>query len=220
VGRSMGGDREYARTLLGTKPIKARLIQEISFSGGSANTVFNSVFPADIALAGDISSWVNLFDEMRMDSLEFLCIPLITSTSAGASVNLGIWPWTVGFDPTEVAAVSSNAANLKATKCLGPLQTGFPNGNQISPSGTMAILQDVTERGHLSLKSGPLMRSVLPGDSGGVLSPNPVQGAWVPTTTASAVGGYYKFYVPPLGASVAFGAYVWFIINCEFRMRG
>jgi len=214
------GDREYARTMLGMKPIRAQLVQEFSFSAGSANTVYSNVFPADLALAGDISSWINLFDEMRMTSIEGLFLPLLTSTSAGASVNIGIWPFTIGFDPDESPAVTSNSANIKSTKHLGPIPTAFSNGTQASPSGTIAIIQSMTERGHLRLSSGPLMKSVLPPSSGGVLSPNPVQGAWVPTTTASAVGGYWKFYVPPLGASIAFGTYAWFIFDCEFRMRG
>jgi len=214
------GDREYARTMLGMKPIRAQLVQEFSFTAGSANTVFNTVFPADIALAIGISSWINLFDEMRMTSIEGLFLPLLTSTSAGASVNTGIWPWTIGFDPDESPAVSSSGANIQSTRHLGPLPSAFPNGTQASPSGTIAVIQAMTEKGHLRLASGPLMKSVLPPSSGGVLAPNPVQGAWVPTTTSSAVGGYWKFYVPPLGPSIAFGTYAWFVFDVEFRMRG
>lgn len=217
---SRPSDREYARTMLGMRPVKTQLVQEFSFTSGSSNTVFNTVFPADLALAGDISSWLNLFDEMRMESLEALLLPLTTSASVGSSLNAGIWPWTVAFDPDTVGAVSSNSANVKASKHLGPLPSGFPNGTQFTPSGTCAVLQAVTMQGHLRLPSGPLMKAVLPGSSGGVLAPNPVQGAWVPTTTASAVGGYYKFYVPPLGPSIMFGVYVWIIMNVEFRMRG
>jgi len=211
------GDREYSRALLGVKPIKARLVQQFTTSSVSASTALTTVYPIDITLASDISSWINLFDEMRMDNFEFI---FFVYMQWSGSVTTPLTPVTCAFDPTDATAVTGHVANIKAARCFGPALPILSNG----VSGTAGVLMggplQTVPRGHYSLGSGPLMRTVLPGSSGGVLAPNPVQGAWVPATTASAIGGYYKFYGSNPGASLAWATQAWCIMHCEFRMRG
>jgi len=217
VARGISSDREYARTMLGTRPIKAQLVQEFAVNNNTVNTAYQLVLPADVTLAGDIASWLNLFDEMRMMSLELLAMPFVFSQSATTPIPMV--PMTIAFDPDQSTAVSSNQANIKATKHLGPMFTGVPNGVTASTNQNAATYLQVSEKGHLSLKSGPLPHSVLPISSGGVLAPNPVQGAWVPTNTASAVGGYFKYYAPAV-SSISWSSYNFIIFDVEFRMRG
>jgi len=212
------GGREFARTMLGTKPYRTVLVQEFSNSVGTNNTVYNIVFPADLALASDITSWLSLFDEMRGDSTEMRAIPYVGASAAAQPISPLVY--SLAFDPMEAAAVSSTAANIKATRHIGPLSTGISTGVSIGASQYGSCLNTVTNRGHLSLHSGPLIRDVLPASSGGVLQVNPVCGSWVPTTTASAVLGYYKWYAEALSVSQFFGTRCYIMMTAEFRIRG
>jgi len=218
VPRALSGDREFQRTLLGTKPIKTVLVQEFAASSGTINTAYAVVFPADICLCGDISSWLNLFDEMRCDGTEMRAIPYVGSSSTSQPVQPLVF--TAAFDPDQAAAVTSNQANLKSTRHIGPIATGLANGVSMGAGQYVSCIIPTTHCGYISLHSGPLMRSVLPGSSGGVLQPNPVQGAWVPTTTSSAVVGYYKWYCELIGPQQYFGTRTWIMYQMEFRVRG
>jgi len=216
--RSELGGKEFARTMLGTKPYRTNLIQEFAASNGANNTAYVVVFPADIALASDISSWLNLFDEMRMDALEMRSVPYLGSSGGTTAVSPLIW--TAAFDPDQAAAVSSNAANLKATRHIGPSPIGISNGVSLATGQYTLCAFPVTSNGHVVLHSGKLEREVLPGSSGGVLAPNPVRGAWVPTTTASAVGGYFKWYGEAIGTNAYMGTRTYIVFTAEFRIRG
>jgi hypothetical protein len=212
------GGREFARTMLGTKPYRTNLVQDFAPANGTVNTAYTQVYPVDIALASDIASWLNLFDDMRMDAIEMRAIPYTGSNAAAQPVSPLVW--TAAFDPEQSGAVSSNAANLKSTRHIGPCPTGISNGVSQGAGQYSLCVFPVSPRGHVSLHSGPLAREVLPISSGGVLSPNPVRGAWVPTNTASAVGGYFKWYAEVLGTQQFFGTRCSFIITAEFRIRG
>lgn len=210
--------KEFAKTLLGSRPIQAILVQDIGLVTGVANTTYTTIISPDLISCASMTNWISLFDEVRVNYVELLCMP--SFTTALASSVIPVIPWSIAFDPDTTVAAASTAENLESTHHIGPLQSGNPTGITSGLNQYFSTLQQTTEVGHLKLSSGRLMRSALPGNSGGVQAINPVQGNWVPTTTTSAIPGYFKPYVPALGANVVFGAYLWARFHCEFRMRG
>jgi len=212
------GGRSFARAMVGSQPVRTVVVQEFARSSVSANSALNTVYPIDLALGSDIASWLNLFDEMRMDSLHAMFV--VTLAYGASTSNPAYLPMSASFDPSQNTAITGHAANLKADHFIGPFLPLISNGVSAANTQYMAGPVNTTSRGHYALSSGPLMRNTLPISSGGVLLPTPVQGAWVPTTTGTAVGGYFKLYAEAPGASLTWGSQLWCRINCEFRVRG
>jgi len=212
--------RDYARTLIGVKPYRVNATQEFTASTGTANAAYTTAYPADYTLSYQYTSMLNLFDEVRCIEFEARFIAVSASTTGGPNQTLPNAVYSVAFDPDDGTASSGNDENLSSSRHVGPIPVCFNTGTTISATQMLSSGISVMPSGHISLKSGKLVSSVLPTSSGGVLSPNPVQGAWVPTTTASAVAGYVKFYAPALGANMTLSTKVFIIYTLEFRMRG
>jgi hypothetical protein len=218
VERPVGAERDMARQALGNKPVRAVLCQSISATSGSANTVYAPVLPADITLTNNWTSWVSLFDEVRIDR----CCAYVNAyfTASGTTTVRADNVWTMSCDPDDVAAETSIQNAMIAPYHTGPHT--FGNFITLAPAsaGIWPAKGTSGDGGLVSLRSPKLPRSSLPPNSGGVQSVNPVRGDWTSCVSASIVGCYYKLFFEAAGANVTAGQRTFITYEAEFRFRG
>jgi len=215
VDRPLGNDKEYARTLLGGKPIRTQIVGSY-VSVGTANTAFAGVVSPDLVATS--SGWLGLFDECRVTHLTHLMNVTVLS-SAATNPTPAELSWAVSFDPTDNAGHGSVLAALQQQRHLGPVTAALSNGTTAGAGQYISSCFSVTKNGHYELSSGALHPLLLP-NTGGTVSINPTGSSWVSTASASIIPGYFKYYCPALGASWQFSVVGYVIYTAEFRMLG
>jgi hypothetical protein len=216
AGVEKGMAREYARTLIGSRPLRVNLVQEIAAVTVTANTAMAVSTPANYVAATEYSSWAALFDEVR-------CLSYKARHNVGfystALENVGT-SYAVAISPAINTAPSSIVQTVGFTKFAGPvpLHPGAA-GTPAAAGGEGACITAVSNHGLLEIESGPLMKGVTTNNSGGTLTVNPVQGNWVPTGTNSAHAGYLLLYGDQPGVGVQWTYRIWIWYSLEFRSR-
>lgn len=197
---------------------KTTLVLDHGLTTGTAATALATVLSADLTSATGFSSFLNLFDEVRVQAVKLLTIPGITATGAGV-IDGNSAVGSVAFDPTDSTAVSSIAANLTASHHLGPFQMGQPNGVSLTTGQFAAVLQNVSPKGYMELGPVPLVNQ-LPLNTGGIQGLQPLGSDWVPVRDAAIITSYWKFYMETPTANIAWNHRSFTIFSAEFRMRG
>lgn len=215
--RMFTGERDFARTLLGNRPVFTKLIQDFGPLNGGAGTAFAQSLPQDLTLATGYSNWFNLFDEVRVSET---ISRFIVAGFATASADTATLMWAANFDPTQAAAPGSIASVLTAARTCGPVPHHGFTGSSLAINNISQGLVPVNRQGHWQLSSGKLTQGLLPPSSGGVLSPSPVGGDWVSTSSAALVVGYFKLYCEAYGGTNSWASRVFIEYTCEFRFRG
>jgi hypothetical protein len=213
VSTPISGGREFAKNLLGLKPMTVVLSWAPAASTGTANTAYNTQVQLDPTAASEWSSWASLFDECRIRSISTRSyFGWSATTFAPATMTCAV----VAFDPALATALTSIEQGMQHTRMAGPI---LVNSSAAAQTVGSSMLQ-VTRLGGLEVKSGPLAKGALPMNNSGTLTTAPVQGDWFPTNTSGAIIGWLKPYVEALGANISatFRTFIWF--NAEFRMRG
>lgn len=209
--------KEFARTLLGNRPVFTKLIQDVGVTTGAAGGALASAIPADLTLTTGYSSWFNLFDEVRVHDVKSR---FIMAFGSAATPDIATTMWASNFDPTQSAAPGSIASVLTASRTLGPMPMHGFTGSNVAITNVCTGLLPVSTQGHWALASGRLTQSILPVNSGGVMGPSPVSGDWVSTSDATIVVGYFKYYGEALGGTSVWTMRSFHEFNCEFRFRG
>lgn len=215
AGAEKGMAREYARTLLGSKPFRVIVVQEIANVSVGNNTAMAVSSPMNFVSATEYSSWAALFDEVRCLSYK---VRQQISVSMGSTPTVGAC-WAGAISPAINTAPSTLVQTLGFTRFVGPIPA---YGNTAWPGASTPVsssVQPVSNHGLPELSSGALARGVLPNNSGGTLTVNPVQGDWVPTGTNSAHAGYHLLFGDAPGTTVSWNYRLWIWYNLEFRSR-
>jgi len=218
VARPFGSEREFSRTILGSKPVKACLL--LSGSGSSsANAAYTGVVNADLATTTQFAQWGALFDEVRCVG-SFLRFTLVAVGAAATLPTPADRVWCVAWDPSDNAPFASQEDACYQTRHIGPVPMSFSNGVSVGSGQVLSCALPVTKYGHFELKALPPLKGQLPVDGGSTLSDRPVGADWCPCTSPNIIMGYYKFYVPALGASInSFLTYFMFM-EAEFKFQG
>jgi hypothetical protein len=190
---TQGRVRGLARSLFGNRVVRTRITQQIATATVAANTAMASSLPADMALASDITSILNLFDEIRCHEVK--CEALVGALSNNTTVALGINVlFGMHFDPIDSTAPTS-LNELKNSSIHTDLHPMYQNTGFSFATGNFVTSKFAVQPSNwLHLSSGKLVKDVLPPSSGGVLAPSPIGGNWVPTASAALVVGYFKLY--------------------------
>jgi hypothetical protein len=209
--------RLMATSIKRAKTVKAVLVLDLGAVTGSANTALTTVIPCDLTGCGDYSSWLQLFDEVRVNSVKLVATIGGTATATAALSTLV--HGTISFDPCDATAVSGVTQNLKATHHVGPFLIGNVTGTTIGTNQFCSTLATTSQKGYVEL--GPIkLVPQLPKNSAGTMGPSPVGSDWVPTTDAAIVAAYFKFYCEAPGASLAWRHRSYVFFDVEFLMRG
>jgi hypothetical protein len=212
-----GMAREFAKNLLGVKPLRAVLVYCPAATQGAANTAFNTVQSLDPIASGEFATWAGIFDEARVLSLHVRVFGGWFNGMTAAGPNITQLA-AFCFDPTDPTANTSVERTLEHTKCAGPTQVSN-DANVAVGNSSGGNLVTMVSQGGMAIHSGPLARGVVTTNNSGTLSTAPVQGNWFPTVSTGAIVGWVKPYVEALGANVQFVVryVVWY--SMEFRMR-
>jgi hypothetical protein len=210
--------RLFATTLKRGARTKATLVLDLGAVTGTAATALTTSIPCDLTGCGDYSSWLNLFDEVRVNAVKLKTI-VGGKGSATVSVDPISAVGSVSFDPCDATAPSSVQANIKATHHLGPFTIGNSVGTTIGTNVYSQTVANTSNRGYMEL--GPIsLVPQLPKNSAGTMGPSPVGSDWVPTTNGAIVAAYFKFYCEAPAANLAWAHRSFVFFDVEFRMRG
>jgi hypothetical protein len=212
-----GMAKEFAKNLLGLKPLRAVLVYGPAATQGSANTAFNTVQSLDATASGEFATWAGIFDEARVLSLKIRVFGGWFNGMTAAGPNITQLA-AFCYDPTDLTANTSIERTLEHTKACGPTQVSN-DANVAVGTSSGGNLVTMVSQGGMEIHSGPLARGVTTTNNSGTLSTAPVQGNWFPTVSTGAIVGWIKPYVEALGANVQFVVryMVWY--EFEFRMR-
>lgn len=207
----VGMAREFMKNALGNRPYKTQLTINGPSAVGSAGIVFAVNDAIDICSSGEYPAFSSLFDEVRATSWRAHII--VGQSELANPVFMAAW----GARPCVSAkTVGSLAEIVASTRHVGPIpfvQSLGAGGGQ-GPT-TVAV----THEGHVTLESGPLMKSALaPATTGQNV---PIQGDWIPTTSTTGQGvvGTVQFYGEGLGGTNVIIYRAIYVINVEFRLR-
>jgi hypothetical protein len=209
-----------ARTAFGNRPIRTKLVQAIATATVAANTAMAVSIPADMALTGNFSSFVNLFDEVRCHDVK--CQALVGMGSNNTTVALGInILFAMQYDPIDATAPGSILATLTASRHTQAYTQYANTGFSFATGNYCASIPAVKKDSWLHLSSGKLVVDQLPVNSGGVISPSPIGGNWCGTTSAALVVGWFKLYgEDPQTNDLSWMYRVYNTFDVEFRFRG
>jgi hypothetical protein len=211
-------NRLFAASMTRGKRVKATLVQDLSEVIGTAATALTTSIPCDLTQCGDYSSWLNLFDEVRVNSVKLkTLVGGLGSATVATSPTKAVG--SIAFDPTDATAVTTVIANLKAEHHLGPFTIGSVTGTTI---GTNVYSQTRLACGREAyMELGPIrLVPQLPKNSGGTQGVAAVGSDWVPTTNGSIVAAYFKFYCEAPSSNLAWVHRSFLFFDVEFRMRG
>jgi len=214
VEKSMG--REYMKSMFGQKPYRTIMIVENTLQNSGAGAQQAPVFNADPTSSNDWSNFAGLFDDAR--TVEAKCIATL-ATNAGYITTIGSWGFC--WDPAENGVLSTMRNLLSYTRHAGPI----PYNGVAASSGLSTTFSiqpaPVTNHGYVELTSGRIPANELPVVSSGVLTPSPIGSNWIPTTTTSAVAGYFKFIAESAGLTTPITSIKMYqYLTVEFRFRG
>ncbi len=217
VQRPFTSEREFAKTLLGNRPIRYMLNYAIA-NISSVNTAQTFAVAADPVSSADISGvFAALFDEMR--TVEAKCeYTMVMNASGGTAASSPQTLWGGCWDPSDSAGEASLVAILAHTEHVGPLPAAVSFGVSAGTGQSICTVVPVTRNGMYTQKSGPI-RQTLAGDSSGTVQKAPIGSNWVPTTSSSATAGWFKWYIPSLGANATSYLTGYITLTVEFRFQ-
>lgn len=167
----------------------------------AANTALTSVQALSPIGVSDFDSFASLYDLCRVHSI-----------SADARVNssaavTGAFDWALAFDPSNIGTYASLPDVLTAKHHMGPFV--MAGGINISPGSPL------TPTGFKKM-SFPLEMQRVTNDS---TASNVVGGGWFGTSDTTAVVGWLKPYIDPLGGALTSSITCYVTYNVEFKSR-
>jgi hypothetical protein len=188
------------------KPFHAILVQDLAVTG-AANTAYTSVTPLQVSNGNDYTSFTNLFDEVKLNSIDIDYLDsyeLTTDTSTGSAK---FFAWA--YDPVNSGVYGSTAAVCEAEQHrLGAILPGY---TQYPPPGLGGIKTCKLPRWHIRIKAGA--------QTNPSISNEVATGLWHATTDSNAIDGYLKPYVPALGSGNIYHLRMLIRFNVTFRSR-
>ncbi len=217
IPQGVGLSREYAVSLLGTKPVKVMLIRDNGTQTAAVNTAFTTVNNADITQCVEWASFSGLFDEARVLEVKTCIIPSVQANGGVLSGN-SLALIADCFDPADATASISVSDVMTQTRHLGPVGGFNVSGTTMAAGVTAPLVQSVTAHGTLTFTSG-VLDPMLPVNAAGSMS-QLVAGAWFPTSQTTAIAGSFKPYAEAYGANSVWCLRRFVYFHAEFRMRG
>lgn len=201
VPRALLSLRSAARSILGSKEHKINLYQDQSFVT-TANTAYATVQSLSPANTGEITSVANLYDEIIVDGFSFRY-----SFSGSGTLIAGCYPSILAYDPIEVAVLSSVLNGMQHE------QKSLFFYNVTTASGSMD--QTVSTHGHITWDVRVKLSSARNQDDAKLFGHD-----WSNTSGSNAaIYGYFKPYIPVLGATGVLNVGIITTFHCRARCR-
>jgi len=213
IPRNVGSERDFAKSMLGLRPIRTQLIVERNPVTGTVNTAYNGVISSNLLNSNNWSSWNALFDEVRCLDVQYQFVPWVVASGSGSSPVGGMMTACVDFN--DASAFGSHAANMVATKHIGPVPMGMSIGTSATTGQFLSVGLTQFRDGHISIHSGKLPREFYNPSGSGLIG-----GMWAPANSSQIVVCYFKWYVDALGANLAFAYKMFETYTVEFKFLG
>lgn len=200
VERPLAGARDMVSRALGGNPLRTRIVTVSSALTSGSGSAYTTVVQANMALAGEWSTFAAIFDEVKCHSVACRFWARVASNDA-----LGIVTW----DQDDTSPLSSVQSGLAASKHTEPQMVW-------SPTTTSALAGYVPQE--MRVSSGKLSGEGFPDESSGTPVAYPVRGQWVATTASTAIVGFFKPYFEAVGSQTWALRYT-LVYQVSFRLR-
>lgn len=190
----------------GAKPVNVRLVANYELAG-SANTALDTVQALSPIAVQDFSSFASLYDLQRTKAMT-----IYWRTASSSQIN-GAVAGGFAFDPSNVGTYASLPDVLTAQQHVGPILMSGTSIDVSSLGTTSSSTHPGYHRFDVHLSTG---KNKITNDS---TASNAVGGGYVGTSDTTAIVGWIKPYIQPMGASVSSSLSMYVVYDVEFSSR-
>jgi hypothetical protein len=204
VEKPLQSSKGMLSSAMGKTPFRTKIFYVAAADSGSSGAAYTTVINANMALAGEWTTFAALFDEVRCHRVG---VAVHASIGAFSEHKLGI----VAFDENDNTALASVQAGMSATYRAGPHVL-------INKAGGILLPASYPGAEFMTVKSPKLERSVFPAESSGTPLAYPTRGDWVPTSASTAIVCFFKPYFEAI-ASNTWAVRHFLEWEVEYRLR-